>query len=157
MALLLSFRSCEQTSDLISLRTPDRPPGWMGKCWAVQQGVEHLNSEHLKSQISNAEFPLLLFTDADIVFHPHAIRQAVLRMQQRKLDLLSLMPRCVCETPIERLGVGGLMTLLALMFPIGWANDPQKKWAAFACAAHSSWCVAMLTKTSAATRACVLQ
>lgn len=125
-----------QHANLTAIRAADRPAGWMGKCWAIQQGIDHLKAADA-ARLANDSQPssLLLFTDADILHHPQAIRQAASFLIDRKLDMISLMPRCICATPIERLGVGGLMTLLALMFPNGWANDHEKKWAALACGA----------------------
>jgi chlorobactene glucosyltransferase len=77
----------------------------------------------------------LLFTDADILFHPLAIKQAVAHLLDRKLDMLSLIPRCICVGPVEIIGVAGLMSILTQMFPLGWVNDPKKKSAALACGA----------------------
>src|SRR5262249_39960584 len=120
--------------NLITICGTDRRDGWMGKCWAIHQGVEYVKSQisDSKSEISD---PLFLFTDADILFHPRAVRQSVSHLLDRHLDMISLMPQCICQTPIERLGVGGLVSLLTQLFPIGWANDPDKKWAALACGA----------------------
>jgi hopene-associated glycosyltransferase HpnB len=121
-----------ENPNLITIRATDRPEGWIGKCWAIQQGVEC--ARNLRSEISDLR-PLLLFTDADILYHPRAVHHAVAHLLAHNLDMLSLMPRCICETPIERLGVGGLISLLTQLFPTGWANDPNKKWSALACGA----------------------
>jgi glycosyltransferase involved in cell wall biosynthesis len=115
--------------NLTSLRAPDRPAGWMGKCWAIQQGVEHFQK--------NARSPdeLILFTDADILFHPLALKQAVAHLLAGRLDMLSIMPQVICVGPVETIGIAGLMSILTQMFPLGWVNDPGKKWAALACGA----------------------
>ena len=42
------------------------PPGWTGKLWAQQQGVELAETMPLKPDY-------LLFTDADIVYEPNVL------------------------------------------------------------------------------------
>ena len=99
-----------------------RPDGWCGKPWAVQQGVEAVSSP---SQIE----PWFLFTDADCIFHPQAVRQAMKRAEAESLDLVSVFPTLTFSSTIERVGVLGLVTVLVMMFPLGWANDPKRKMA----------------------------
>ena len=43
--------------NLMTIRATDRPKGWVGKCWAVQQGVEY--ARNLKSEISDPQSLLL--------------------------------------------------------------------------------------------------
>ena len=123
---------CLEHPNLTAIRAPDRPSGWMGKCWAIQQGVEHWKTLHSSVSTSN---DLLLFTDADSLFHPLAVKQAIAHLLDRKLDMLSLIPRCICVGPVEIIGVAGLMSILTQIFPLGWVNDPKKKSAALACGA----------------------
>jgi chlorobactene glucosyltransferase len=58
----------------------DPPAGWLGKPHAL----------HLGSQAASGE--LLLFADADVRYHPEALREAVISMEQRRLDFLALLP-----------------------------------------------------------------
>jgi hopene-associated glycosyltransferase HpnB len=129
-------RLAREHRNLTVVRGKDRPDGWMGKCWAVQQGVESiadLKSEisDLKSEISNFKSPIadeamLLFTDADINFHPRAVAQAAGYLHTHQLDALSLFPRITFGQPIEALAMAGLVTMLGCMFPLGWVNDPKR-------------------------------
>src|SRR5256885_8645973 len=73
-------------ANLMTILGTERPSGWVGKCWAIQQGVEHLKTLHFPHSTPN---PLFLFTDADIVFHPRAVSQAVSHLFDRDLDMLS--------------------------------------------------------------------
>jgi glycosyltransferase involved in cell wall biosynthesis len=56
----------------------DLPPGWLGKPHALQRAYEASGGDWL------------LFTDADVRFHPEALRRAVSLATQRKLDHLTL-------------------------------------------------------------------
>ena len=97
----------------------ERPKGWMGKCYAVKQGADYANID--------GRDKLLLFTDADIVYHPQAVKQAVKFLLANNYDAVSLMPRCTFGSRIEAIGLAGFLTLLTCMFPLGWINDPKKK------------------------------
>ena len=66
---------------LIPLDGEDLPKGWLGKPFALHQAFQKAKGE------------ILLFTDADPVFEPNALRTAVFTMQERKLDALTLMPK----------------------------------------------------------------
>jgi chlorobactene glucosyltransferase len=66
---------------LIPLDGEDLPKGWLGKPFALHQAFQKAKGE------------ILLFTDADLVFEPNALRTAVFNMQERKLDALTLMPK----------------------------------------------------------------
>ena len=70
-----------KNSRLIPLDGEDLPKGWLGKPFALHQAFQKAKGE------------ILLFTDADPVFEPNALRTAVFTMQERKLDALTLMPK----------------------------------------------------------------
>ncbi|MBI4927425.1 MAG: hypothetical protein HY835_06650, partial [Anaerolineae bacterium] len=64
----------------------DLPEDWMGKHWACWQ-LAHAGLQDGKA----GEW--LLFTDADTLYHPSAISNAVSAVQQEKVDLLCALPR----------------------------------------------------------------
>ncbi len=68
-------------SRLIVLDGEDLPEGWLGKPFALHQAYRKAKGE------------ILLFTDADPVFEPGALRTAVYTMREQDLDALTLMPR----------------------------------------------------------------
>ena len=103
--------------NLTVVRAADRPAGWVGKPWAVMQGVEHVPPGT----------ELLLFTDADIEFHPQAVRQAVRLLAAGPYDLVSLFPQLIFSCTSERVGLTGLVTVLALGYPAGVVNNPKSK------------------------------
>lgn len=67
------------------------PDGWYGKPWACEQ----------LGRIARGS--VLVFTDADVVFAPHAISATVTEMRAADLQLLSPYPRQLAETWTERI------------------------------------------------------
>jgi chlorobactene glucosyltransferase len=63
----------------------DLPAGWLGKPHALHQGAQA------------AKGVLLLFADADVVYHPRALVAAVAHLQDRGADLVALLPRLEAE------------------------------------------------------------
>jgi hopene-associated glycosyltransferase HpnB len=88
------------------LQAPERPAGWTGKLWAVQQGV-----------LAAREFApdFILFTDADIVHHPGTLR--ALLAKTGTCDMVSLMVRLHCETLPERALVPAFVFFFFLIYP----------------------------------------
>lgn len=89
--IVLNDHSTDETGDILlrlqsefpMLRTmsgKNLPRGWVGKCWACFQ----------LSQAAKGE--LLLFTDADTVHSPDALRRAVRSLEETRADMLSLVP-----------------------------------------------------------------
>ncbi|MBN1994485.1 MAG: glycosyltransferase [Anaerolineae bacterium] len=81
------------------------PPGWMGKHWAC----------HQLGQMATGD--LLLFTDADVWFHPHALSNAVSALQTEQADLLAAIPREIAGSWAERLTVAILNFAMLLVYP----------------------------------------
>jgi hopene-associated glycosyltransferase HpnB len=116
-----------QHANLTVVRAADRPAGWCGKPWAVMQGVERAAMLRSHAEPETRDSELLLFTDADIEFHPQAVRQAVRLFSAGPYDLVSLFPQLVFSCTSERIGLTGLVTVLALGYPAGVVNNPKSK------------------------------
>ena len=97
------------------------PRGWVGKMWAVHQGVAHASA-------SRPDY--LLLTDADIGHQPMNLRKLVARAEAGRLALVSLMVRLHCRTLAERLLIPAFVFFFDMLFPFGWVNDPAKTLAA---------------------------
>jgi len=89
------------------------PEGWLGKNHAMQLGADRSTGEWL------------LFTDADIVYEPTALRRAMLYVRREQLDNLSAWP--VIHAPTWLLGV--FMTTfsiyLFLFVRVWWIRNPK--------------------------------
>ncbi|MEN0052240.1 MAG: glycosyltransferase family 2 protein [Mucilaginibacter sp.] len=93
----------------------DLPAGWLGKNNALYQGY-----------LSSSE-EWMLFTDADIVFHPDAINKALGYATRHQLDHLSILPEAISrsKTLNSVLATFGIMLMMNLK---PWAaKDPKSK------------------------------
>jgi glycosyltransferase involved in cell wall biosynthesis len=89
------------------------PEGWLGKNHALSVGAEAASGE------------LLLFTDADVVFEPTALRRAVGFMEREGLDHLAAIP----DVRVPGLALSAFVTafgVLFLLYARPWkARDPK--------------------------------
>jgi chlorobactene glucosyltransferase len=76
-ALLERLR--REDSRLKVIAGAELPPGWLGKPHALAQGA------------AGASGSLFLFADADVRYHPDALREAVAVLQSREIDLATLL------------------------------------------------------------------
>ncbi len=118
--LAVNDRSTDQTGHImqaLAAANPARlqaididhlPPGWLGKSHAM----------HLAAAQSTADF--LLFTDADIFFHPMAIRLALANAEATGADHMVLLP----STIIRRWDESALLSFFQI-FGL-WAARPWK-------------------------------
>ena len=148
----------------------ERPAGWAGKLWAVEQGVRTATGAAgadpgpgpgpgpakgtaRPSTTTAAPFPnafpnpvYLLLTDADISHGPHSLRGLVAWAEADRLDQVSLMARLRTVTGWERLIIPAFVYFFAELYPFRWVNRPDRRTAAAA-----GGCV--LVRTSALDRA----
>lgn len=101
------------------------PSGWVGKVWALHQGVEHLSAGP-----SPPEY--VLATDADIHHGPDSLRRLVADARAGDVDLVSRMARLRCESAAERLLIPPFVLFFNLLYPMRWANRPGARTAAAA-------------------------
>jgi hopene-associated glycosyltransferase HpnB len=97
-----------------------RPAGWVGKTWAMHQGV------------AEGSAPLVLFTDADIVHDPRHLASLVAKAEAGRLDMVSEMVRLRCASLAERALVPAFVYFFQLLYPFAWVNDPLRATAAAA-------------------------
>ncbi|WP_291423364.1 glycosyltransferase [Deinococcus sp.] len=79
--------------------------GWVGKTWACQQLGQAAHGE------------LLIFTDADVHWHPGALRAVVAELERTQAGLLSIFPRQDNRTLGERLLTPQVDTTILSLFP----------------------------------------
>ena len=78
------------------------PTGWLGKSWACAAGAAEASSS------------VLLFTDADTVHSPSLLGRTAAALQERKADLVSVLPTHVAVSAWERFqGIFQLLVLVA--------------------------------------------
>jgi chlorobactene glucosyltransferase len=88
----------------------DLPDGWLGKPWALHQGA------------AVAKGDLLLFLDADIVYHPHALAAAVDFLTRSGAGMIALLPRFVLHGFWEHIAMPQLALTVFASMPLWLAN-----------------------------------
>ncbi len=92
-------------------------PGWSGKLWAVQQGIE----------LARETAPdFFLLTDADIEHAPDSLSSLVAIAQGGPYDLVSYMVKLFCETPAEKLLIPAFVYFFFKLYPPAWTANPSK-------------------------------
>ncbi|MBD2162879.1 glycosyltransferase [Calothrix membranacea FACHB-236] len=99
------------------------PPGWSGKLWAVEQGI----------QIATEFAPdYFLLTDADIEHDSGSLRRLVAKAEQEDLDLVSVMVRLRCESFWEQILIPAFVFFFQKLYPFRWVNSSKNSTAAAA-------------------------
>lgn len=119
--VVVDDRSTDGTAHAATIHGGDRttvrkgselPVGWVGKVWAMNQGVE------------GAVEPYVLLTDADILHAPGSLHRLVAESENRDLALNSRMARLRCESAAERLLIPSFVWFFNLLYPMRRVNDP---------------------------------
>ncbi len=101
------------------------PPGWVGKMWAVNQGLA-------RAAETAPDAAFVLLTDADIAHAPDNVAQLVAKAEARHLDLASLMVELNCFTFAERAVIPAFVYFFRMLYPFDWVADPGRRTAAAA-------------------------
>lgn len=117
-AELAARRDASLTVELV--RGRPLPPGWGGKLWALQQGLEGL------------ERPYTLLLDADIEIDDGFLPGLVELAKRERLQLVSIMARLRCRSFWERLLVPPFIFFFKLLYPFALVNSTRSRIAAAA-------------------------
>jgi hopene-associated glycosyltransferase HpnB len=117
-------RALDSGGKLTVISGTSRPAGWMGKLWAMSQGVALAGRERAPDY--------LWFTDADIAHAPDNLRKLVSRAVAQKLVLTSLMAKLSCATAAEHFFIPAFVYFFQMLYPFAWVNDPKNRTAAAA-------------------------
>ena len=98
---------------LVVLRVDDLPAGWLGKNHALWRGAERARGKWL------------LFTDADVVFAPDAVRRAATYAVDQDLDHLTLAPRLIARGVFLRAFIAFFGYAFITLWGAYLANDPK--------------------------------
>ncbi len=91
------------------------PAGWIGKPYALHTGAQHAQGEYI------------LFTDADIVFHPSALRKAVAHAQANGFDHVTLIPEGTMPGSFLTTVSATFGMFMFIIFKPWKARDPQSR------------------------------
>jgi len=98
------------------------PEGWVGKVWALEQGV----------RAATGTDGYVLLTDADIAHSPSSLRRLVAESEAWHLPLNSRMARLRCRSAVECLLIPPFLFFFNCLYPMRRANDPADRLAAAA-------------------------
>jgi glycosyltransferase involved in cell wall biosynthesis len=93
----------------------DLPAGWIGKTHAMWTAGNQANGDWL------------LFTDADVLFKPEAVRRAVAYAEAARADHLVLFPRMIMKGPGEKMMIAFFQTLFVFGHRPWKVADPKAK------------------------------
>jgi hopene-associated glycosyltransferase HpnB len=113
----------DKTQQLQIVTSTSLPPGWTGKLWAMEQGLQ---------TASTLTPDYFLLTDADIEHDPSNLRRLVAKAEAQKLDLVSIMVRLRCQSFWEQLLIPAFVFFFQKLYPFSWVNNPKKATAAAA-------------------------
>src|SRR5579864_2007621 len=113
-------RASGQAERLTVLEGRPLVPGWSGKLWAVQQGIEKTGDLH-------PDFFLL--TDADILHAPDSVVTLQKIAASGPYDLVSFMVKLVCQTFAERALIPAFVFFFLKLYPPAWIKNPRRKMA----------------------------
>jgi hopene-associated glycosyltransferase HpnB len=102
------------------LRGTPKPAGWVGKMWALEQGI------------AAGDAPLILLTDADILHEPQHLSTLVACLERAKLDMASEMVHLNCSSFAERALVPAFVYFFQMLYPFAKVNDARSSVAAAA-------------------------
>jgi hopene-associated glycosyltransferase HpnB len=92
--------------------------GWVGKVWAMAQGVS-------RAEASSADY--LWFTDADVAYDAGVLRTLVDKAERERLDLVSLMVRLRVDTRWDCLLIPAFVYFFAKLYPFRFVNDVRRR------------------------------
>ena len=122
--VVVDDRSTDDTGEILDrmARTEERlrvlhleelPDGWLGKANALQRGADEADGE------------LLLFTDADVMMEPDAVRRAATYLVRRSLDHITVVPDLEMPGTLLEACTGTFKMLFGIYFRPWEARDPD--------------------------------
>lgn len=110
-------RKVGRESDVTVVGAEPLPMGWTGKVWAMHQGIT-------RGAPAGEPSPYVLFTDADVVHGPVALRELVSRAEAGACDLVSFMVQLECRSAAERLMIPAFVFFFRMLYPFPRVNNP---------------------------------
>lgn len=110
---------------LTVVTAPPLPSGWVGKVWALSQGLAH-------AQTAYPEMRYYWLTDADIAHDVQNLRRLVAKAESERLDLVSQMVMLLSEGFWARFLIPAFVLFFQKLYPFARVNNPARRAAAAA-------------------------
>lgn len=122
--VVVDDRSTDRTGEILDrmatadprlkvVHVTELPPGWLGKNHALELGSEGATGDYL------------LFTDADVVMEPTALRRAVAHMEAKRLDHVTSSPEIERTSLLYEMLIGTFALFFAMYTKPWKAGDPK--------------------------------
>lgn len=108
-------RLTAQHERLRVLHLTELPAGWLGKNHALQRGAERATGDRI------------LFTDADVMMRPDAVRRASALMTALEVDHLAVAPRISAGGPWATMALSTFLVVFFTFFRPWKARDPNSR------------------------------
>ena len=92
------------------------PTGWVGKVWALKQGVDEANK---------GNFDYYLFIDSDIYLDKGIVKNSIKFLEVENLVMFSLMAKLSCRHFWEKLLIPPFIFFFQKLFPFERVNNPK--------------------------------
>jgi len=112
---ILDRLKAECGSRLVVVHVRELPPGWLGKTHAMWSAARAATGEWI------------LFSDADVVHAPEALRRAVHYAVQEQADHMVLLPTMLMESAGERMMIPFFQTMFIFAFRPWKVRDPKAR------------------------------
>ncbi|MEM1045053.1 MAG: glycosyltransferase [Pseudomonadota bacterium] len=119
-AALAEKVKAEANRPVYVISAPDLQPGWSGKLWALNAGLDRL-----EDLVPDCRYVLL--TDADILHPPETARALMAKAIDDDLDLVSLMALLDCRGGWARLLVPAFVFFFQKLYPFPMVNDATSR------------------------------
>jgi glycosyltransferase involved in cell wall biosynthesis len=97
------------------IHVADLPAGWLGKTHAMWTAAKQVSADWL------------LFTDADVLFRPDALRRALVYAESEPADHVVLFPRMIMKRPGEKMMIAFFQTLFVFGHRPWKVADPETR------------------------------
>ncbi len=118
-AAAAAARSSERPERLRVRAARDLPPGWLGKPWALSEGLREADA-------TAPDAPYVWLTDADIDHDPRNLRRLVAKAEAEDLDQVSQMVILRSEGFWARLLIPAFVFFFQKLYPFAWINDHRR-------------------------------
>ncbi len=94
------------------------PPGWVGKAWAMKQGVDFANEKI---------YDFYTFVDSDIVIKRNLLKKVSLFMNRGEYLMISLMAKLNCQSNWEKLLIPPFIFFFQKLYPFNLVISSKSK------------------------------
>lgn len=122
-AATAAARGTERPERLQVRVSRDLPPGWLGKPWALSEGLRHADAAAPEAP---PEASYVWLTDADIAHDPQNLRRLVAKAEAEDLDQVSQMVILRSEGFWARLLIPAFVFFFQKLYPFAWVNDHRR-------------------------------